>query len=319
MKKYFMLSASALLALTLAACGDTKEAAEPQTTTEENTASENTTEAATQTIEYLGENYELTADVKNIIAGSYEALEDLVAMSIQPVGVFDMVDVPDYVKNAVANAGSIGDIIAPSAEATVSLAPDVILGTMRWQPETIEQLEKVQTIIPYSQSPKDWQANLQLLGKLSGKEQEAQKLIDDYAKKVETMQVTAKKELADTTILMTRYRKNLMIYPEDVYFNPVLYSDLGAPVPQVVKDAPQQIELSLEKLAELNPDILLLQVPVGDADAVVAELKKDPIFQGLNAVKNDNFVVNIIDPAAIGGTVLSKNLFLDAFSDKFLQ
>lgn len=309
MKKYMMLTAGALFALSLAACSADK-VAEPSTTKAETTQAAE----ATQTIAYLGETYELTADVQRIVAGSYEVLEDMVAMDIEPAGVFDITDAPDYLQHV--KAASIGDIIAPSAEATMLIEPDVILGTKRWQPETIEQLEKVQTIIPYSQEPMDWEDNLKLLGQLTNNETTAQSLIDDYHTKVKQVPVSIKEKLANESALLIRYRKSLYIYPEDVYFNPVLYQDLGMTAPTVVKATTQQAELSFEALAQLNPSILLLQIPAADSEKVVADLKNDPVFKNLDAVKNDRFYVNLIDPAAIGGTVLSKNLFLDAFLEK---
>ena len=65
------MCAPALLALSLAACGtDKAEEATSTANTAETSATESQTEQAksTQTITYLGEQYELPAEVKNIVA-----------------------------------------------------------------------------------------------------------------------------------------------------------------------------------------------------------------------------------------------------------
>jgi len=112
------------------------------------------------------------------------------------------------------------------------------------------------------------------------------------------------------------------IYPAGVYLNPVLYEDLGAPVPDVVTAAEAQAELSLETLAEVNPDAIFLQFETSenaDAPKALEELQANPIFQSLKATQNDQVFVNAIDPLAQGGTAWSKVKFLDVAAEKLLK
>lgn len=329
MKKYFMIGSAALLSLTLVACGDKsadKEQEDTTTNTEQVTENETTkNETAqdnTQIVTYLGEQYELPAKINNILAGSFEAMEDSVALGVQPVGVIDMERVPEYLKDMASKAEPVGDKFGPSPEAAMTIKPDVIIGTSKWQPDVVEKLNKVQTVIPYSHIAKDWKENLRFYGQIVGKEDKANELISDYEKQVEKVQATAKEKLADQNVLIIRYRQGLYVYPQDVYLNDILYNDLGAPVPQVVKDAPSQIELSMESLSELNPDVIFLQIQVNDeseANKIADDFKNDPIVQNLNAIKNDNVFINAIDPLAEGGTALSKKMFLDIASEKLLK
>ncbi|MDZ7542551.1 ABC transporter substrate-binding protein, partial [Clostridium perfringens] len=98
--------------------------------------------------------------------------------------------------------------------------------------------------------------------------------------------------------------------------------DLGLKVPEVVTQAKAQAELTLETLAEMNPDAIFLQFDDSensDAPKALSELLENPIFKGLEASKNNKVFVNTIDPLAQGGTAWSKVRFLDAVVDNLLK
>ncbi|WP_025113644.1 ABC transporter substrate-binding protein [Lysinibacillus fusiformis] len=326
MNKYFKMCAPALLALSLAACGTDK--AEESTTTN-NTAETSTTEsqteqAKTQTITYLGEKYELPAEVKNIVAASLESMEDAAMLGIKPVGVLEVGGkVPAYLASDFEGATLVGNKMEPNAEAILNLDPDVIVGTSKFPEETAEKLKKIQTMIPYSHISTNWKENLTVLAQLAGKEEDAKKIISDYEAKVADAQVKSKEQLADKEVLIIRVRGGVMyIYPAGVYLNPVLYEDLGAPVPEVVTTAKAQAELSLETLAQVNPDAIFLQFEESenkDTPKALEELQKNPIFTSLKASQNNEIYVNAIDPLAQGGTAWSKVKFLDAAAETLLK
>ncbi len=326
MNKYFKMCAPALLALSLAACGtDKAEESTSTNNTAETSATESQTEQTkTQTITYLGEKYELPAEVKNIVAASLESMEDAAMLGIKPVGVLEVGGkVPAYLASDFEGATLVGNKMEPNAEAILNLDPDVIVGTSKFPEETAEKLKKIQTMIPYSHISTNWKENLTVLAQLAGKEDDAKKIISDYEAKVADAQVKSKEQLADKQVLIIRVRGGVMyIYPAGVYLNPVLYEDLGAPVPEVVTTAKAQAELSLETLAQVNPDAIFLQFEESenkDTPKALEELQKNPIFTSLKASQNNEIYVNTIDPLAQGGTAWSKVKFLDAAAKKLLK
>ncbi|MCS1390158.1 ABC transporter substrate-binding protein [Lysinibacillus boronitolerans] len=327
MNKYFKMCAPALLALSLAACGtDKAEESTSTANTAETSATESRTEQAksTQTITYLGEQYELPAEVKNIVAASLESMEDAAMLGIKPVGVLEVGGkVPAYLATDFEGATLVGNKMEPNAEAILSLDPDVIVGTSKFPEETAEKLNKIQTMIPYSHISTNWKENLTLLAQLAGKEEDAKKIISDYEAKVADAQIKSKEQLADKQVLIIRVRGGVMyIYPAGVYLNPVLYEDLGAPVPEVVSTAKAQAELSLETLAQVNPDTIFLQFEDSenkDTPKALEELQKNPIFTSLKAAQNNQVFVNAIEPLAQGGTAWSKVKFLDVAAEKLLK
>lgn len=326
MNKYFKMCAPALLALSLAACGTDKaeESTSTNNTTETSVTESQTELAKTQTITYLGEKYELPVEVKNIVAASLESMEDAAMLGIKPVGVLEVGGkVPAYLASNFEGATLVGNKMEPNAEAILNLDPDVIVGTSKFPKETAEKLNKIQTMIPYSHISTNWKENLTVLAQLAGKEDDAKKIISDYEAKVADAQVKSKEQLADKQVLIIRVRGGVMyIYPAGVYLNPVLYEDLGAPVPEVVTTAKAQAELSLETLAQVNPDAIFLQFEESenkDTPKALEELQKNPIFTSLKASQNNEIYVNTIDPLAQGGTAWSKVKFLDAAAEKLLK
>lgn len=326
MNKYIKMCAPALLALSLAACNTDKAAESTAVKNEAVTSSTETQteQATTQNITYLGETYELPAKVENIVAASLESMEDAAMLGIKPVGVLDIGGkIPSYLTKELAGAQLVGNKMEPNAEAILALDPDVIIGTSKFPEETAEKLNKIQTMIPYSHISTNWKENLTLLAQLTGKEEDAKKIIADYETKVADAQMKSKEQLADKQVLIVRLRGGVMyIYPAGVYLNPVLYEDLGAPVPEIVTTTKAQAELSLETLADINPDAIFLQFEESentDAPKALEDLQKNPIFASLKATKNEQIFVNAIEPLAQGGTAWSKVKFLDVAMEKLLK
>ncbi len=324
MKKYWSLGAAALLALTLAACSSSDEAkeTEAEVVEQEQTASEE--QATEMTINYLGTDYTFPNPVENIVAASLEAMEDAAILGVKPVGVLEVAgEIPEYLRTELEGATLIGDKKAPNAEVILTLDPDAIIGTSKWGEETMTPLNKIATTLPYSHISTDWKDNLLAFGELADKKEEAEKIIADYDAKAAEAKASLGDTAADKEVLVIRLRGGIMnVYPTGVYLNPVLYEDLGLQVPEVVTKAEAQAELTLETLAEIDPDVIFLQFETSenkDAPTALEDLQANPIFANLTATKNGDVHVNTIAPLAQGGTAWSKVKFLDAAVEKLVK
>ncbi|MGM9945679.1 MAG: ABC transporter substrate-binding protein [Lysinibacillus sp.] len=328
MKKYWSLGAAALLALTLAACNSSDEAKEAEAETEvvenEQTTSKAEEQATEMTINYLGTDYTFPNPVENIVAASLEAMEDAAILGVKPVGVLEVAgEIPQYLRTELEGAALIGDKRTPNAEAILTLDPDAIIGTSKWGEETMTPLNKIATTLPYSHISTNWKDNLLAFGELAGKKAEAEKIIADYDAKATEVKASLGDTAADKEVLVIRLRGGIMnVYPAGVYLNPVLYEDLGLQVPEVITKAEAQAELTLETLAELDPDVIFLQFETSenkDAPTALEDLQANPIFANLTAVKNGDVHVNTIAPLAQGGTAWSKVKFLDVAVEKLVK
>ncbi|PFK46183.1 iron-uptake system-binding protein [Bacillus cereus] len=311
-KKLFTLGMVTVLSVGLAACNSAdKTSGESK---QESKATE-TKKDEKQKITYLGKEYTVPAKVKNIVTASLESMEDAAVLGIKPVGAITVGGkLPDYLAKDLEGAKSVGEKMQPDFETLLQLKPDVITSSSKFPPETAEKFAKVAPTFPVSHVSTNWEENLKLMGELSGKKDKAEKIIKDYKTDAEKAKEKIGDKLKDKKVLVVRLRAgSLYLYSEGVYFNPVIYKDLGLTVPEEIKAVKAQEAISLEKLAESNPDYIFLQFEASenkDKPKALEELESNPIWQSMNAVKDKNVFVNSVDPMAQGGTAWSKTAFL---------
>ncbi|EEH97706.1 MULTISPECIES: ABC transporter substrate-binding protein [Clostridium] len=275
-------------------------------------------------VNYLGQDYSFDKKVENIVLASLEGMEDAAVLGIKAAGVLEVAgQVPKYLADDFKDVTLVGDKMKPNAEVILGLNPDVIIGSSKLSEEVMAQLNKIAVTLPYSHISANWKDNLLALGEITDKKDEANKLISDYEEKSLKAKEDIKNKYKDQNILVIRVRRGLMyVYPADVYLNPVLYTDLGLKIPDIVTQAKAQAQLTIETLAEINPDAIFLQFEDSenaDAPEALNELLANPIFESLEATKNNKVFVNTVEPLAQGGTAWSKVKFLDAVVDNLLK
>ncbi|QST01039.1 ABC transporter substrate-binding protein [Pontibacillus sp. ALD_SL1] len=327
-----MMAILAILTLALVACGQSEgtssegeQKEEKEATSQEADQSgedqeEQESEETSQTITYLGEEYTVPSPVESIATASLESMEDAAVLGVKPMATITFGGkIPDYVADELEGAKDIGSKRQPSYEKLLELKPDVILGTSKFQPEVVENLNKVAPMFPVSHISTDWEDNLTLMGQLTGKEDQAKEVISQYKEDAKALQGDVKDAVEGKKVMMVRIRRgSIFVYPEDVYFNPVLYNDLGIDVPEDLKAVKAQEMMTLEKLADINPDYLYVQFAETenpDSPEYLDELQNNAIWKSMNASKNNQVFVNAIDPMAQGGTAWSKTNFLDVVED----
>jgi len=320
----------ALLALTSACGTDNAQTTGAQTATEtaQPTAAASpgadkpAQQAAPKTITYLNQTYTVPVPTDKIaITGSLEAMEDALMLGVKPLGGITVGGkFPAMFTDITADTQSVGEKAQPNVEAILKLKPDVILGTTKFPADVAAKLTQITTTIPVSYLATDWEANLRLLAQLTGKEEQAEKVLADYKNDIAEAKSKLGDKLKDKKVIVARIRTgSIMIYRDDVFFNPALYTDLGLTAPAEIKAAKTQEIVSLEKFSEINPDYLFLQFAEDenkDKPQALEDLQNNPIWQSINAVKNKKVFVNVVDPLAQGGTAWSKIQFLKAVADK---
>lgn len=332
-----LLLLSLSLALTACGAGGAKEGADakngsgtetttPAASNTDNKDKESAPSGETKTITYLDQTYTIPAkkELRIVISGSMESMEDAVVLDAKPVGAISVSgQFPDLFKKATTEAVSVGEKMEPDYEGILKLKPDVILASTKFKPEAIENFKKITTTILVSHVSTNWEANLKLLAELTGKEKEAEEALNKYKADLDATKAKFGDKLKDKKVLAVRVRKgDLAIYPEGVFFNASLYNDLGLTAPAEVKAAKAQELISLEKFSEINPDYLFVQFSPDEnknTPKALEDLENNPIWKSVNAVKNGKVFVNVVDPLAQGGTALSKFLFLEAAVDKLSQ
>lgn len=322
-KKFLFISFIALFMLILAACGE-KKAVEEESSTD-TPKEESTNENGTRTIEYLGESYEVPEKVERIVVtGAMEAMEDMVVLDIHPVGAIAIGGkFPELYASVTDKAESIGEKIKPNFEKILELNPDVILGSTKFPEEVQSKLEKIAPTILVSHISTNWESNLNLLAELTGKQADAEKILSTYKADIEAAKSTLTEKLQDQKVAAIRIRGGqAYVYPKEVFLNAVLYGELGLAVPNEVAKAKSQEAISVEQLADMNPDYLFVQFSTdenADAPNALEDFKKNPIIQNITAFKNDQVFVNVLDPLMEGGPAYSRIKFLEAIQQNLVK
>ncbi|WP_281217195.1 ABC transporter substrate-binding protein [Lysinibacillus capsici] len=330
-KKFLFISFIALFMVILAACGEKKgveEESSTDTPKEEEvtqTKEESTNENGTRTIEYLGESYEVPEKVERIVVtGAMEAMEDMVVLNVHPVGAIAIGGkFPELYASVTDKAESIGEKIKPNFEKILELNPDVILGSTKFPEEVQSKLEKIAPTILVSHISTNWESNLNLLAELTGKQADAEKILSTYKADIEAAKSTLTEKLQDQKVAAIRIRGGqAYVYPKEVFLNAVLYGELGLAVPNEVAKAKSQEAISVEQLADMNPDYLFVQFSTdenADAPNALEDFKKNPIIQNITAFKNDQVFVNVLDPLMEGGPAYSRIKFLEAIQQNLVK
>lgn len=319
MKKTFLYS-FVLASLLLTGCTSPKEKEVKSTSSESSVEAVATEEKIT----YLDQEYAVKIPTTNIITASVETMEDAAALNIQPLGAVTVGgEIPSYIAPSLGkDVANVGDKFGPNVELVTTLTPDVILGSTKFDDDVTKNLEKIAPTINVSHVSENWKDNLKLLGTLSGKEEKADKLIADYETSLKETK-EAQPNIGDLKVVILRVRGGeLCLYGENVYYNPMLYTDLGFKKPAEIDKVKGQETISVEQFSKINPDIVFVQFAKEENNGhenFIDNLKNDPIWQSMAATKNDKVYYDIVDGGYQGGTYLSKKVMLDALNKDVLK
>ncbi|WP_323960196.1 ABC transporter substrate-binding protein [Arthrobacter sp. JZ12] len=187
MKQSKILAALAAVSmLALSACGTTEEAIG---------SSEETTAASGESITVTdgrGKEVVLDGPAERVAGTEWNVVENVVSLGVMPVGAADIEGYNTWVSSApldetVTDIGVRGE---PSIDTLVSLEPDVVLVTDQLVEGAIEQIEKTVPVIVVpggdsSDNIGQMFENLDLIAKVTGTEDKAAELRENFESKLE--------------------------------------------------------------------------------------------------------------------------------------
>ncbi|MBM7565225.1 ABC transporter substrate-binding protein [Paenibacillus sacheonensis] len=253
-------------------------------------AGNNEAPAGPQTVtDGMGHEVKIPAEPKKILASYLE--DPVVTLGQTPVAQWSVANgIQDYLAPQLKDVPTIAYDLP--VEKVLSYAPDLIIigSESAVQKGLYEQYAKIApTYVLGDKVNKDWREALKTIGALLGKSGEADKALQEYDQKA----ADAKAKLASVVngkkaAALWLVAKNFYIVDETQASGAVLYKDLGLTPPNIVNEIPAASKavwnpISLEKLATLDADYIFL---VNSDKADAAETLKNPLWQGIPAVKN---------------------------------
>lgn len=237
-----------------------------------------------------GEGREVTIEKQPTkIAISYlPHWESLILLDAMPIGTTNS---ENYAKTWDAFQGydlssvvNLGDTDI-NLELLAELEPDIIL-QQSYNKEAIENLEKIAPVVVFGPQVKmDWRFSLREIGKVIGKAQKAEEVIAEVDQKLADARVKLQEKYNGKTVML------LSLMSEDEYYmayRPDLYDSetgLGLNVPEGFTTNTQYEQVSMEALAQMNPDYMFVNVFDGD-EAYFEELNNNnSVWKSLTASK----------------------------------
>jgi iron complex transport system substrate-binding protein len=254
-----------------------------------------------------GREVEIPVNPQRIVTINMTA--EAIALGVTPVGAADnwLANMSDSEKEGIDSVGSVASL---NFEKILELEPDIIITPERVTDEAI--WDTLSKIAPTVVGPffGDAFENLRTVGDLIGKSEEAEAWISAYeVKAAATRDKLANVIEEEKTALVVQLssQKATYIYPASTW--PTVYSVLELVLPDVseLKELTAGADLSLEKLAEYDPDYIFV---TGNADdQYKEEILGSSVWNNLSATKDNR--VYIIGNRISGGDVLALDWALD--------
>ncbi len=305
MKKLFkqslVLGCALVLTFTSVACADNNKINDnaensAKTTTEssmENSEKESSSEtsAAKDNEAQDDKKDSEVKEYKNIVAASKTIAEYLELFDKDLVGIAEQEDLPEK----YANVTRIGAPRRLNLEVIVSLKPDLVVANDSSEKD-LEQTMKTQgieTLYLDSSTYDSIFANIEQLGKLFGKEQKAENIVNDLKAKENAILEEAKSLQGKSAAILFGTGEHIQLATKHSYLGNLLEKIGVKNVADVLSDAENKyVPFSLEQLIAQNPDYILTLAHGNKKQAQAAfkdEFKK-PLWQSTEAVKQNRLI-----------------------------
>ncbi|SET33245.1 iron complex transport system substrate-binding protein [Oceanobacillus limi] len=281
------------LLLLISACGN-----ESSEETNEDSA-ENSTENAEVTLNSEMGEVTIPTNADRVIAPYHE--DALLALGITPVAKWVIgSSVQDYLEEDLGDLPGIEWNLP--LEQVLNHEPDLIIleNALDSYEGTYDDYNKIaSTYVMTEEVTKDWRKQVELFGKLFGKESEAEEVLGDYEQQVEEASQQIEDAIGDESIAAIWVTgEQFYLFEQDRHSANVFYNELGINQPSLVTelgDAEAQWNpLSIEKLSELDADHVFLLAEEGEQG--IELLENSNVWQSTPAAENGN-VYRLNDPS----------------------
>ncbi|WP_025846002.1 AraC family transcriptional regulator [Paenibacillus ehimensis] len=275
------------------------------------------------TIKHMKGELTLERRPEKIAVLDSQFVDQLIALNEQPAGsvitTADKTPFPEYLNGKLKDDMKLlGTKDEPNLEAVIAMAPDFIICT-QFQEKMYDSLAKIAPTIMMDRN-EDWRDSLVTIGKIVGKEKEAEKVLNDYNEKTAKLKAELTAKMGGQTVALIRPRdNNIRIHTTAHRTAAILYKDLGlTPPKQLVNDKETSSMISLESLTELNADHYFYLTD--DLFQKLSEqIQSTAVWKNLNAVKQNHvYPVNATLWIGYYGPI-AMNLVVDQIAEALLK
>lgn len=225
------------------------------------------------------------------------------ALGVKPVGVTAGAMGNPYFEGRLDGVEDLG--VDPSPEKILELNPDLIIAYTG--SEGIDKLEQIAPVVAIEYGKKNFKDEMIDLGKLTGKEKEAEEWVDQWKQKISDLKPKVEAAIGSKTVsILNPYAKGLFVFGHSYgRGGAIIYDEFGLKAPVEAQKAAIDsgtgwASISLEKLPEFSGDIIFTCPWSGDTS--------DPKIVYDSVIWRDL-------PAVKAGHVFQLNPEADTYSD----
>ncbi|TCT19373.1 iron complex transport system substrate-binding protein [Melghiribacillus thermohalophilus] len=312
MKKLMTIVVLALLAILITACGNAEGS--------DGEASGDQQEKESLTITHELDETEVEKNPETVVVFDFGALDTLDKLGVEVAGV-PKSNLPEYLsKYAAEEYTNVGSLKEPDFETIYGLDPDLIIISGR-QSGLYEDLSEIAPTIYVGIDTANYMEsftnNVLTLGKIFGKESQAEEELAKIEEKIQTLKETASENNGKALVTLTTGGK-VSAYGPGSRFG-LIHDVFGlTPADDNIEASTHGMSISFEFIAEKDPDYLF----VIDRDAVVGgeksakEVIENELVKQTKAYQNDKIIY--LDPNywyLSGGGLISMTEMIDEVSE----
>jgi len=253
--------------LAMAACGSGAAAEGDGSASGSDTASGTAsgTGSASVSVEHAMGTTEVDCTPERVVTLGQGQTDSTLALGVTPVGVVKpwTDDWYDYLPDEVEQATVLGTELEPDLEAIAALQPDLILGSKLRHEAFYEQLSQIAPTVFSETIGVAWKDNVSLWAQALCRQSEGEEILAAYDRRADDLQQALGEE-ADTEVSMVRFMPDqVRIYLTGFPGSVIRDAGLERPEAQQVEDwesSPQLIELSEERIPEMDGDVIFVMV-----------------------------------------------------------
>lgn len=288
-------------ALALAACGD--EEAKDVKDTKAETASEESAYPKTF-VDGRGKEVVIEEKPDRIVSTSLAVDEYLVNLTdLKNIAGVTAISADPSISNVAGQTDAVEfKFESVTAEQVLALEPDLVIIPSYVSPDVLNQLDDAGITTYQIEDSSTFEGVIgavEVLGQLLDEEDNANKLIEDFNKRMEALE-KADKGVAERVLYYTEYLSSVT---DKTTIGEMITLAGGVNVVSEAgitgDDYPDYPNVSKEVLVDLNPEVIFTTAwdPTGAEPAFVTEWKNDPALANVDAIKNNR--VYVLDSANV--------------------
>ncbi|MDD2777487.1 MAG: ABC transporter substrate-binding protein [Methanocellales archaeon] len=235
----------------------------------------------------LGREVTIPKELNRIVSLSPSNTEILFSLGLgdKVVGVTSYCNYPPEAQERL----EIGGFVTVNIEKVVALRPDLVLADSRLQKAVVEELEKLDlsVVALRSDDMDEILEDIELIGKITGREGASQELTANMRKRI--------KAITDNTKDLNEDQLPHVLFIHQL--DPLSVSGPGSLAHILIQLAgglniaadveAKSVVYNLELLIERDPDVIIFNKNMGTIEITVNDLKGQPGWNVISAVKND--------------------------------